>query len=79
MRGFDARTGALKWVFHTIPGRGEFGVETWEQRSWEYSGACNVWSMFASDEELGYVYLPTGTPTNDMYGGHRLGGTLFGE
>ncbi len=33
----------------------------------------------AVDPELGYVYLPTGTPTNDMYGGHRLGDNLFAE
>ena len=79
VRGFDPRTGKLKWVFHTIPQRGEFGVETWEDRSWRYSGACNVWSMFAADEELGCVYLPTSTPTNDMYGGHRLGDNLFAE
>lgn len=79
VRGFDPRSGELKWTFHTIPQRGEFGVETWENRSWRYTGACNVWSMFATDEELGYVYLPTGTPTNDMYGGHRLGDNLFAE
>lgn len=79
VRGFDVRTGEMKWIFHTIPQAGEFGVETWEDESWSYSGATNVWSMFAADEELGYVYLPTGTPTNDMYGGHRLGDNLFAE
>ena len=79
VRGFDPRSGELKWTFHTIPQRGEEGIETWENRSWRYTGACNVWSMFATDEDLGYVYLPTGTPTNDMYGGHRLGDNLFAE
>ena len=33
----------------------------------------------SADEELGYVYLPIGTPTNDYYGGHRLGDNLFAE
>jgi quinoprotein glucose dehydrogenase len=79
VRAFDARTGKLKWIFHTIPQAGEFGNETWENDSWTYTGAANVWSMMAVDPELGYVYLPTGTPTNDMYGGHRLGDNLFGE
>ena len=32
-----------------------------------------------ADEELGLVYLPFGTPTNDWYGGHRLGDNLFAE
>ncbi len=77
VRGFDARTGALKWIFHTIPQEGEFGVETWENDSWKYSGNTNVWSSFATDEELNYVYLPTSVPTNDLYGGHRLGDNLF--
>ena len=33
----------------------------------------------AVDHELGYVYLPVSTPTNDFYGGHRLGSNLFAE
>jgi quinoprotein glucose dehydrogenase len=33
----------------------------------------------SADEELGYVYLPFGTPANDYYGGHRHGDNLFGE
>ncbi|MGH7504646.1 MAG: hypothetical protein ACRELX_03305, partial [Longimicrobiales bacterium] len=35
---FDARTAALNWRFHTIPGEGEAGVETWESESWRYTG-----------------------------------------
>ena len=33
----------------------------------------------SADPELGLVYLPTGTPTNDFFGGHRLGDNLFAE
>ena len=33
----------------------------------------------AGDEELGYVYLPTSTPTNDYYGGERHGDNLYAE
>lgn len=79
VRGFDARTGRMKWIFHTIPQDGEFGVETWENDSWKRTGHTNVWSMMAVDDELGYVYLPISTPTNDFYGGHRLGDNLFAE
>jgi len=77
VRGYDVRTGAMKWIFHTIPQEGEFGIETWKNDSWKYSGNTNVWSMMTADEELGYVYLPVGTPTSDYYGGHRLGKNLF--
>ena len=37
---------------------GESGNETWENDSWAYTGAANVWSLISADEELGYVYLP---------------------
>ena len=33
----------------------------------------------SADEELGYVYLPVSTPTNDYYGGHRPGDGLYGD
>ena len=33
----------------------------------------------AADPELGYVYLPLETPTNDLYGGDRPGDNLFAE
>jgi len=79
IRGYDVRTGAMKWIFHTVPQKGDFGVETWENGSWKYTGAVNVWVMMAVDDELGYVYLPLSTPTNDIYGGHRLGDNLFGD
>ena len=79
VRGYDVRTGAMKWIFHTIPQEGEPGVETWEDGSWRYTGNTNVWSWMSCDEALGYVYLPLGTPSDDWYGGHRLGDNLFAE
>ena len=29
VRGFDARTGAQRWIFHSIPRRGQVGHDTW--------------------------------------------------
>ena len=71
------RTGALRWTFRVIPKPGEFGSDTWADGSSAYTGAANVWSMMSADDDLGYVYLPTSSPTSDMYGGHRLGDNLF--
>ena len=79
IRGWNVRTGEERWSFHTIPQAGELGVDTWENDSWQYSGITNVWSTYAADEELGLLYAPTGTATNDFYGGHRLGSNLFSE
>jgi quinoprotein glucose dehydrogenase len=78
-RGFDVRTGRLKWRFRTIPYPGEVGNDTWENRSWEHTGKVSGWTIFSADEELGYVYLPLNTAAPDYYGGHRLGDNLFAE
>jgi quinoprotein glucose dehydrogenase len=79
VRGFDAATGRLIWTFHTVAQGEEPGGETWEKDSWKETGNANVWAPMSADEELGYVYLPVSTPTNDYYGGHRPGDGLFGE
>ncbi|REJ85512.1 MAG: pyrroloquinoline quinone-dependent dehydrogenase [Acidobacteria bacterium] len=79
VRAFDVRTGELRWTFHNPPMRGERGYETWEDGSADYTGNANVWTNFSADGELGLVYLPFGTPTNDWYGGHRKGDNLFAE
>ena len=79
VRGFDLVTGRLLWTFHTVAQGGEPGVETWERDSWKEAGNANVWAPMSADEELGYVYLPVSTPTNDYYGGDRPGDGLYGD
>jgi quinoprotein glucose dehydrogenase len=79
VRGFDAASGKLKWTFHTVAQGEEPGAETWKNDSWKEAGNANVWAPMSADEELGYVYLPVSTPTNDYYGGHRPGDGLYGE
>ncbi len=77
VRAYDARTGRLRWTFHVVPREGDPAISTWEEGSWRYSGAGNVWAPMSADDELGYVYLPTTSVTNDMFGGHRLGSNLY--
>ena len=79
IRGFDAETGARKWIFHTIPGADEYGNDTWLNESWRYTGNAGVWGQTSVDLELGIAYLPTEMPTNDYYGGHRHGDNLFSD
>ena len=79
-RAYDVRSGRHRWDFHTVPqSADEYGSDTWLNESWRYSGNTNIWSMMSGDEELGWVFLPIGTPTSDYYGGHRLGDNLFAE
>jgi len=79
VRALDVRTGKQRGIFHTIPQGNAPGIQTWENESWRYSGNTNVWTLMSVDTELGLVYLPVGTPTNDWYGGHRLGDNLYAE
>ncbi len=79
VRGFDVRTGKRLWIFHTLPKPGEFGYDTWEKDSADYTGNTGVWAQISVDEQLGLVYLPVEMPTGDYYGGHRPGNTLFSE
>jgi quinoprotein glucose dehydrogenase len=79
VRAFHARTGKLVWSFHTIPRAGEFGSDTWENGSNTYTGHGNVWAPMSLDEARGLLYLPVSTPSNDYYGGNRLGANLFAD
>ena len=79
IRGYDVRTGERLWIFHVVPQGDDFGVDTWENESWRYTGHSGVWTQLTVDEELGYLYLPTEIATNDWYGGHRPGDNLFAE
>lgn len=77
VRAFDARTGALRWIFHTIPQPGELGYETWPSGAWREAGGANSWAGLAVDTARGVVYVPTGSASPDFFGGFRLGDDLF--
>jgi quinoprotein glucose dehydrogenase len=79
VHAFDVRSGELRWTYNTIPQEGQFGTDTWQDRSWSYTGHAPVWALFSADEELGLVYMPISSSTNDMYGGHRIGDNLFSQ
>lgn len=79
IRGYDVRTGKRKWIFHTIPHPGEFGYETWSKDSWKTAGGANCWGGMSVDEKRKMVFLSTGSPTFDFYGGDRVGANLFGN
>jgi glucose dehydrogenase len=79
IRAFDLRTGKLRWSFHTIPHPGEPGYETWPKEAWKTAGAANNWAGMSLDEERGIVYVPTGSPVMDFYGGDRVGDNLYAD
>ena len=80
IRAFDVVTGALKWIFRTIPHPGDFGHETWKDPdAWKNTGGANAWAGLALDRERGIVYCPTGSAAPDFYGGNRKGQGLFAD
>jgi quinoprotein glucose dehydrogenase len=82
IRGFDVRTGKMLWKFNLIPQPGEFGADTWKNGTKLGTpgvGKVDAWAPYAADPELGLVYIPTGMPLMDEYGGHRPGANLFGN
>src|SRR5690606_38758835 len=78
MQAFDAADGSEVWTFHTVPGPGEFGHDTWPDYNdaWMYGGAP-VWQTPAIDPELGMIYFSTGNASPDQNGAIRPGDNLF--
>ena len=77
VRAFDVRTGARRWIFHTIPRPGQPGHETWPADAWQRIGAANNWSGMSVDQARGLLFVPTGSAAFDFWGGNRLGQNLY--
>lgn len=74
VRGFDVRTGALRWTWDPIPQDStdpQFG--TWRGPRAHNTGAANAWSVLAADPARDLVFVPTSSPSVDYFGGTRLG------
>lgn len=79
LQAFDVHTGEKVWNLNLIPQEGEPGNETWQDGAEKVTGHTNAWAPMVVDEERGVLYLGVGTPSNDYYGGHRLGDNLYAE
>jgi quinoprotein glucose dehydrogenase len=62
VRGYDARTGALKWSWDPI---------SWSPNRPAQTGAANAWGTISADPERDLVFVPTGSASPDFYGGMR--------
>src|ERR1700735_5608873 len=72
VRGFDARTGALRWKWEPLPPNDSASATPAEGKAWR-TGAGNSWSVMVADQERDLVFIPTGSPSPDYYGGLRPG------
>jgi quinoprotein glucose dehydrogenase len=74
VRAYDARTGALRWSWDPLPVNLSGSASTGDSKTAPFrSGAGNAWSVMAIDAERDLVFVPTGSPSPDYYGGLRVG------
>jgi quinohemoprotein ethanol dehydrogenase len=78
IKAYDAKTGALRWTFYTVPGPGEIGHDTWPANTevWKHGGAA-LWQTPAIDPQLGLIYFSTANPGPVLNGAIRKGDNLF--
>jgi alcohol dehydrogenase (cytochrome c) len=80
IRGFiaayDAATGREAWKFHTIPGPGEAGHETWKNDAWK-TGGGSIWVTPSYDPALNLTYWGVGNPGPDWNNEQRPGDNLY--
>ena len=79
VRAFDVRSGELAWAWEPV-------TEDYRERHRDergqaryHLGSPNVWAPMSGDPELGLVYVPTGNPSPDLYGGDRDGLDTYGS
>ena len=78
VRAYDARTGKLEWSWDPIPQAADDPArKTWLAGSATRTGAANAWSIISADPERGLVFVPTGSPSPDFYGGERKGNNEY--
>ena len=62
VRGFDARTGRLKWSWDPIPqDPADPAYGEWQGELGPKTGAANAWTGLAADAERDLVFIPTGS------------------
>ncbi|HEY4980186.1 MAG TPA: pyrroloquinoline quinone-dependent dehydrogenase [Candidatus Acidoferrum sp.] len=78
VRGFDARTGALRWKWEPLPPNVPASAAQPSGKPWR-TGAGNAWSVMVVDPERDLVFVPTGSASPDYYGGLRPGDNKWAD
>jgi quinoprotein glucose dehydrogenase len=76
VRAFDVRTGRLVWAWDPVPPDRDPRLRPGERYQ---RGTPNVWSLLSGDPERGLVFVPTGNPSPDSFGGVRDGIDHYGS
>ena len=78
VRGYDARSGELRWSWDLAPPDGPANPDLVSDAGYAL-GTPNVWAVMSVDEERDLVFVPTGNPSPDYYGGLREGHDYYGS
>jgi alcohol dehydrogenase (cytochrome c) len=76
LAAFDAAEGRLLWRFHTVPGPGEAGHDTWTGDAW-MTGGAPTWTVGAYDAQEDIIFWGTGNPSPEFQASARPGDNLF--
>jgi quinohemoprotein ethanol dehydrogenase len=69
LTALDAKTGKILWRWHTLPGPGEVGSDTWPAGTdHAMRGGASIWNTPALDPQLGLIYFATGNCGPDYDG-----------
>lgn len=71
VRAFDVRSGALRWAWDPVTAQYKQRHQSADGSIKYTQGTPNVWAPMSGDQSRGLVYVPTGNPSPDLYGGGR--------
>lgn len=78
VRGFDVRTGELRWTWDPIPqDSADPAFGQWGGRYAHKTGGANAWSIITADPSRDLVFIPTGSAAPDYYGVFRQGDNRY--
>lgn len=72
VRAYNVRSGELAWAWDPLQDKLRLPVGY-------QPGSPNAWAPFSADSERKLVFIPTGNPAGDYYGGGREGVDYFGS
>ena len=79
VRAFDVRTGEKIWAWEPVSDDYRLRHKDELGNTLYHMGSPNVWAPISGDPELGLIYVPTGNPSPDLYGGQRDGIDDYGS
>jgi alcohol dehydrogenase (cytochrome c) len=77
MMAFRVTDGTKVWGWHTIPGPGETGADTWINPASIQHGGGGTWTSYSLDSIAGLLLIPVGNAGPDFNNDARPGTNLF--